>query len=398
MRNTLSLALLAALALAALPGAAAAAEETVLLWPEGAPGKVGDEATDKPLLWLYPAPKEGATGTAVVVCPGGGYGIHAVDHEGTQVARWLNSIGVSAYVLRYRLAPRYKHPAPMLDVQRAIQYVRANADKLGVSPKRIGVMGFSAGGHLASTAATHFAEPKPDSTDPVERVSSRPDFAVLAYPVITMIESFGHAGSKRNLLGENPDPELAKLMSSELQVTSKTPPTFLFHTAEDTGVPPENSMAFFAACRKNKVPVEMHIYQKGPHGVGLAPGDPTLSTWKERLHDWMRNSGFLADVKRGVIQGKITIDGNPLKWGQIRFVPENKAAPVAFAMVHNGNFSLDEAHGPTTGVNRVEVVAMGDIAPQPTVEDAITLHKDGALRANVKEGTNVMDFSLEMKK
>lgn len=368
------------------------AEELQPLWPNGAPGKVGDEPADKPGFWSYPAPKENNSGTAVVVCPGGGYGIHAVDHEGTQVARWLNSIGVSAYVLKYRLAPRYKHPAPLQDVQRAIQHIRANAETLGVSPKRIGVMGFSAGGHLASTCATHFANVEMDGKDPVAVVSSRPDFAVLCYPVISMTEPFGHSGSKRNLLGENADPELAKFLSSELQVTPQTPPTFLFHTGEDTGVPVENSLAFYAACRKHKVPAELHVYQFGPHGVGLAPSDLALSTWKDRLHHWLRNSNLLADVQRAAVKGKITLNGEPLKWAQVRFA-STPFQPVAFAMIRNGGYTIDAAHGPALGTNHVEVISMGDVAPGPTVVDSAALNTQGIV-VDVKAGANVFDIDL----
>uniref|UniRef100_A0A7C2NVY8 Alpha/beta hydrolase n=1 Tax=Schlesneria paludicola TaxID=360056 RepID=A0A7C2NVY8_9PLAN len=370
-----------------------AADEKVLLWPQGAPGKQGDEDVDKAWLWVYPAAREKANGTAIVVCPGGGYGALAVDHEGTQIARWLNSIGVSAYVLKYRLGPRYRHPAPMQDVQRALQYVRSNAAANGIAPNRIGVMGFSAGGHLASTAATHVLDADPNAADPVAKVSSRPDFAVLAYPVISMTEPWGHAGSKRNLLGENPDPDLAKLMSNEQQVSPQTPPTFLFHTAEDTGVPVENSLAFFAACRKHKVPAELHVYQFGPHGVGLAPGDPALSTWKERLHDWLRNSGFLADVQRAEVSGKITVAGEPVKWGQVRFTPASVHAPIAFAMVRNGAFKVDAAHGPVVGQNTVEVVTMGDIVPHPTVSDA-AVKKSPTLRVEITAGTQTLELTL----
>jgi len=370
-----------------------AADEKVLLWPQGAPGKQGDEDVDKAWLWVYPAAREKANGTAIVVCPGGGYGALAVDHEGTQIARWLNSIGVSAYVLKYRLGPRYRHPAPMQDVQRALQYVRSNAAANGIAPNRIGVMGFSAGGHLASTAATHVLDADPNAADPVAKVSSRPDFAVLAYPVISMTEPWGHAGSKRNLLGENPDPDLAKLMSNEQQVSPQTPPTFLFHTAEDTGVPVENSLAFFAACRKHKVPAELHVYQFGPHGVGLAPGDPALSTWKERLHDWLRNSGFLADVQRAEVSGKITVAGEPVKWGQVRFTPASVHAPIAFAMVRNGAFKVDAAHGPVVGQNTVEVVTMGDIVPHPTVSDA-AVKKSPTLRVEITAGPQTLELTL----
>ncbi|OYW24801.1 MAG: hypothetical protein B7Z55_01155 [Planctomycetales bacterium 12-60-4] len=372
----------------------ALAEETVLLWPDGAPGAVGDEDADKPWLWPYPAPQGQSSGTAVVVCPGGGYGGLAVDHEGAQVARWFNSIGVSAFVLKYRLGQRYQHPAPMQDVQRAMQYVRANADKYGVKPHRIGVMGFSAGGHLASTCATHFLEAKPDAANPIERVGSRPDFAILAYPVITMTESWGHGGSRRNLLGDKPDPELAKSLSNDQMVTAQTPPTFLFHTTEDTGVPVENSLAFFAACRKHKIPVEMHIYQFGPHGVGLAPGDPALSTWKERLHDWLRNSGLLADARRAAASGMIRVNGEPLTRGQIAFHPQNAFAPIAMAMVRNGSYKLDANHGPIIGDNRVTLVPLGDIALGPPVKHAFTMPEATPLSVHVVEGTNEFDFDL----
>lgn len=379
------------------PLSAADEPATILLWPDGAPGKVGDDETDKPLLWYYPAPQDKACGTAVVVCPGGGYGALAVDHEGAQVARWFNSFGVTAFVLKYRLAPRYRHPAPMDDVQRALQYVRSNAGKYEIAPHRIGVMGFSAGGHLASTAATKHLAAQADNPDPVRRVSSRPDFAVLCYPVITMSEPWGHGGSKNNLLGKDAPPALAKLMSSDKQVSDQTPPTFLFHTAEDSGVPVENSLSFYAAMRKHKVPGEMHIYQFGPHGVGLAPGDPALSTWKERLHDWLRNSGFLADVKRAAVKGQIRVNGQPLKWGQVRFTPRGAPEkPVAFAMIRNGNFSLGAGQGPVTGENTVTVHTMGDVVPHPTVADATVVASTarGQITFDVREANNEMTLEL----
>ena len=371
------------------------AEETVLLWPDGVPGAVGTEDVDQPSLWIYPAEKGKANGAGVVVCPGGGYGILAVDHEGTQVAKFLNRLGVSAFVLKYRLAPRYHHPSPMQDVQRAMQYVRSHAKEFHLAPHRIGVMGFSAGGHLASTAATHFVEAKPDAKDPIDRVSSRPDFAVLCYPVITMTQEFGHAGSKRNLLGENPSEELSALMSNELQVTDQTPPTFLFHTGEDTGVPVENSIAFFMACRKRKVPAEMHIYQFGPHGVGLAPGDAALNTWKDRLADWLRNSGFLTDAPRTSVGGKVTLNGEPIKWGQIGFIPNDSNLPSAFAMIHNGKYQISKERGPAVGDYVVDVIDMGDIIAQPTVEDSREVTPKGAIVLRVTEEPATLDLDLK---
>jgi acetyl esterase/lipase len=265
----------------------------LLLYPEGTPGAVGTEAVDKPKITLYPAPAATATGTAVVVCPGGGYAVVAADHEGRQVAEWLNSFGVSAFVLQYRLGPRYHHPAPLQDAQRAIRIVRAHAAEWGVDPGRVGILGFSAGGHLASTAATHFDGGRPDDADPVERQGSRPDFAVLLYPVISLVDPVAHAGSRRNLLGDDPDPVLVDLLSNDKQVTSDTPPTFLFHTADDPAVPVANSLLFFEALHKAGVPAELHVFAHGRHGVGLAPTDPALSQWPKLCELWMKGRELL---------------------------------------------------------------------------------------------------------
>ena len=264
-----------------------------LLWPQGAPGALGSEPVDRPKITVYRAPTETATGAAVVVCPGGGYEVLAADHEGKQVAEWLNSLGVSAFVLQYRLGPRYGHPAPLRDAQRALRMVRARAAEWGVEPGRIGILGFSAGGHLASSAATHFDDGDAEAADLVERVSSRPDFAVLCYPVISMRAGVVHPGSRRNLLGEDPDPRLVWKMSSELQVTPRTPPTFLFHTDDDPVVPVENSLLFFQAMKRAGVPGELHVFAHGRHGVGLAPDDPILSQWPRLCAQWMEGLGLL---------------------------------------------------------------------------------------------------------
>ena len=270
----------------------ASPETPIILWPVGAPGAVGQAPTDIPTLTPYLAPKDKATGAAIVVCPGGGYQ-HLADHEGGPVAEWLNSVGVTAFVLKYRLGPTYHHPSQMLDAARAIRTVRARAREWGLDPQRIGILGFSAGGHLAATAGTHFTAGQAEATDPVERVSSRPDLMILIYPVITMRDST-HGGSKLNLLGKDPPPELLTLLSNEEQVTKETPPTFLVHTMTDTTVPVENSMMFAAALRKAGVPFEFHLYERGPHGFGLAPGDPILSSWPGRCADWLRVHGFAA--------------------------------------------------------------------------------------------------------
>ena len=264
----------------------------VLLWEHGAPGALGTADTDKPSLTVYSASRR-ASGTAVVVAPGGGYGNLAMDHEGRQVAAFFNSMGVSAFVLKYRLGPRYHHPIELEDAQRAIRMVRARAQELGVLPDRIGMMGFSAGGHLASTVATHFDSGKADAADPIDRANSRPDFLILGYPVISSDPAIAHAGSFRNLLGDNPDPKLLEDLSNDLRVTAQTPPTFLFHTNADTGVPAENSVRFYLALRRAKVPAEMHIFENGPHGVGLSLDDPALSLWPTLLTNWLRGRGLL---------------------------------------------------------------------------------------------------------
>jgi acetyl esterase/lipase len=266
------------------------------LWPGDAPLAQGSAPADVPTISLYQPPADRATGAAIVVCPGGGYGVLA-DHEGHTVAQWLNSLGITAAVLKYRLGPKYHHPAMLNDAARAIRTLRARAAEWKLDPNRIGIMGFSAGGHLASTAATHFDDGNAQSSDPIERVSSRPDVAILCYAVITLTEPYLHKGSRTNLLGQNPDPELIELLSNEKQVTPKTPPTFLFHTADDAGVPVENTLMFAAACRKNKVPVELHVYETGRHGVGLAQDIPALKSWPQMLADWLRGRGFLNQTK-----------------------------------------------------------------------------------------------------
>jgi acetyl esterase/lipase len=294
-RGVWQLGLLLAIAVATAGSASADDQPKVeLLWPQGAPGAKGDAPNDKPALNIWLPPAEKGVGSGVVVCPGGGYGGLALDHEGVQVARWLNSLGVAAFVLEYRHHGKgYEHPAPLDDAQRALRTVRARASEFKVDPNKIGVLGFSAGGHLASTLATHFDKGQPDAADPIGRASCRPDFAILIYPVISLSAPYTHGGSKINLLGANPDPKLVESLSNDTQVTSETPPTFLVHTTEDTGVPPENSIAFYLALHKAKVPAELHIYEKGPHGRGLGTNDPGLKNWPGACADWLRIHGFL---------------------------------------------------------------------------------------------------------
>jgi len=269
------------------------AAHEILLWPEGAPGAIGTEAADVPLIVRHSPKKGKRNGCAVIVCPGGGYGGLADTYEGHDVAEWFNTFGVTGFVLRYRHAPRYKHPAPLSDIQRAMRIVRARAAEWGVDPQRTGVMGFSAGGHLASTAGTRFDEGNKNATDPIERAGCRPNFLVLAYPVISLVSEYAHVGSRRNLLGKSPEAALVESLSSERQVTANTPPTFLFHTTDDQAVPSENSVLFYLALRKAGVPAEMHIYEPGQHGVGLAMEHPVLSSWPALLRKWMQHRKLL---------------------------------------------------------------------------------------------------------
>ena len=229
-----------------------------------------------------------------MVCPGGGYGGLA-PHEGRDYALWLNDHGVTAFVLKYRLGSGgYRHPAMLNDAARALRMVRARAADWKIDPRRVGIMGSSAGGHLASTLLTHFDAGNPDGEDPIERQSSRPDIGILCYPVITMGERT-HQGSKNNLLGKDPSPELVNLLSNELQATKETAPCFLFHTYEDTAVPVENSLAFAAALRKAGVPFDLHVYQKGRHGIGLGDKPPFthVHLWANDLLFWLKEQGFV---------------------------------------------------------------------------------------------------------
>jgi len=268
--------------------------QTFLLWEKGAPGAQGDRDEDKPSLTYYSPISPSKSGTAVIVAPGGSYQFLASNHEGRQVANWLNALGVTAFVLKYRVGPKYHHPIELGDAQRAIRIVRSRAKDFSVAPDRIGIMGFSAGGHLASTAATHFDSGNSEAADPIDRAGCRPDFAILAYPVISMSAPYAHQASAKNLLGENASANLREELSTELDVTPQNPPTFLFSTTADTVVPPENSVAFYLALRKADVPAELHIFEKGPHGVGLDLDDPLAGEWPTLLKNWLRSRGLLS--------------------------------------------------------------------------------------------------------
>jgi len=282
---------------------------TLPLWPNGIPGSIRDasyvevstvtdgvitrwiKVTDPSITVCLPA-KEKATGTAVLICPGGGYGALAFGHEGTDIAKWLNDNGIAGIILKYRLPSdlimKDKSVGPLQDAQEAMRTIRRNAKAWNINPRKIGVIGFSAGGHLASTISTHYAEKVYES----DTTSARPDFSLLLYPVITMDASFTHAGSKRNLIGENPSEEAIKRFSNERRITEKTPPAFLVHSADDKSVPVKNSIVYYKRLVKYNIPSELHIFQKGGHGYGLAVNRETQSAWPELCLRWLKASGF----------------------------------------------------------------------------------------------------------
>lgn len=262
--------------------------ETLLLWPDGAPGALGSSEEDCPAITPYLV--EGKGNAAVIICPGGGYCMRAY-HEGEPVANWLNTLGISAFVLRYRVAP-YQYPSALLDAQQALRTIRYRSEEFGLDPGRVGILGFSAGGHLASAAGVLYDHGKEEAPESLDRESSRPDLLILCYPVISMTDGVTHQGSKNNLLGETPDAALVNRLSSEKQVTADTPPAFIWHTSDDGAVPVENSLAFAAALSRYKVPYDLHVYTHGEHGIGLGEEEPHTRTWTDACASWLRLQGF----------------------------------------------------------------------------------------------------------
>lgn len=277
------------------------------LWPDGIPNSRESDQTEiidqddytwieqvnEPTLEVFLPPKRIATGQGVVICPGGGYRGVAYDIEGTEIAKFLNTKGIAGFVLKYRMPGAesvvVRNEAPLQDAKRALRTVRANAEQWNLSEDKIGVMGFSAGGHLASTLGTHYDhEDTFEPLDHIDSLNARPDFMILVYPVITMKDSYTHQGSKNNLLGENPDEKMIEYYSNETQITPKTPPTFLVHASDDEGVPVENSLMFYQALKENGVSAEMHIYPEGGHGFNLGLGRGHLEDWTDRLYDWLQ--------------------------------------------------------------------------------------------------------------
>jgi acetyl esterase/lipase len=298
--RSLVFAFLSALSLGALR---AADNPVIPLWPEGVPGLKADATPEKvdathasnvhhPSLTVFRAPADKANGTGVIICPGGSYTSLSIANEGSLIAERLNAIGVTAFVLRYRLK-EYGHPAPLQDVLRAVRLIRSQAADFGLKPDRIGVLGASAGGHLAASAGTLFDAPEGRTGAELDKVSGRPDFLVLLYPVITMQDPYAHAGSRKNLIGATPALELATHLSLELQVTKDTPPTFIVQAEDDRTVPVENSLMFYQALHKAGVPAELHLFPKGGHGFGMKKEIGEAATWPDRCEEWLRANGWL---------------------------------------------------------------------------------------------------------
>jgi acetyl esterase/lipase len=264
-----------------------------LLWPDCAPGALGEAEADKPTITIFLPEGDAKARTAAVILPGGGYGNCSMEKEGFRPALWFNSLGIAAFVVRYRTnnstGMGYKHPSPIQDARRAIRIVRSRAAEFGIDAAKVGLMGYSAGGHLASSVATHYNDDIENSKDDLAGAArTRPDFLMLIYPVITMKEPYAHLGSRKNLLGEFPPARLFDEWSNEKKVTDDTPPTFLVSTSEDKSVPSENAIEFYLALRKWRVPAELHVYEKGPHGFGMNPGFGAASSWPDRLAEWLR--------------------------------------------------------------------------------------------------------------
>lgn len=272
------------------------------LWPEGVPGQKAAEETEvfddgrysnvhEPTLTYHAPAVDRPTRTAVIVCPGGGYRLLSFAREGLQYARWLNQQGITVFILKSRLK-EYGHPHPLRDVLRAMRYVRSHAAEYGIDADRIGVMGSSAGGHLAASASTLYGHPDGRTGAEIDEVNARPDFAILMYPVISMVDGVAHEGSRHNLIGESPSPELFNLMSLEKQVTAQTPPTLIIHTQDDAAVPVTNALHYYAAMTAADVPGELYVFQSGPHGMAMKPGLGTASDWPDRAAEWLRDRGL----------------------------------------------------------------------------------------------------------
>lgn len=375
------------------PPASAAEPETVdrrvePLWPDGAPEAKGSEPADIPAISIM-TPDGPRSGAAVIVCPGGGYWVHAIDHEGRQVGHWLNSLGVTAFVLQYRLKDRYEPRHAFMDAQRALRYVRHHADRFDIDPHRLGILGFSAGGHLASATSVNFDPGNPNADDPVNRHSSRPDFAILCYAAPGPTTQWGE---------EKP--------FGRRKPTADTPPTFLWVTQRDRFA--AEGVEYYQLLHEADVEAELHVFGGwGPHGTGLAPGEPTIGHWPDLAADWMRKTGLLTDQPRLKVTGRITLDGQPLNRGWITFIPTGEGAQfrpiVATHISHNddGRYELPAADGPVPGSYRVEIRRTARSFDTTPSIDRAELYKhatpdaDQPLRARIEPDTdNQIDFTI----
>ena len=334
------------------------------LWPDGAPDALGDRDIDRPQITVHLPPSDAATGAGVIVNPGGGYRILASDHEGLQVARWLNRRGIAAFVLRYRVGERYHSSVSLKDGLRAVRLARHRAAEFGIAEDRLGMLGFSAGGHLAVAVGTQWDRGDADAADPVERESSRPDFLVPVYAVTNGI-----------LRGRKAD----EYTPADVNVNAETPPAFLVHTHEDAIVPARQSTLFYDALQRAGVQAELHIYGYGEHGVGLAPGDTDVRAWPELLANWLRRSGFLTGKQRQALTGRVTLDGAPMGMAWITLEPLDRNAPAARARASKGDdgrFSIPASHGVVPGPHRVTVHHVSEQHPHVntgayTLDDAV---------------------------
>jgi len=380
MRHRPTVILLTSVIVLAAQHELAAARKIVPLWPGGAPQAKGDASSDTPELIYYPVTKAKPNGAAMIVCPGGGYGMHAIDHEGAHVASWLNTFGVTAYILKYRLRP-YSPAVSLLDAQRAVRYVRHNAKELGIDPNRIGIMGFSAGGHLSATLCTNYDSGVSPAQDPIDQTSCRPDFAMLIYPAYLV-------DPRRNDLPERKS------------VDKNTPPVFISCTSADRYAP--SSVAYYSDCLKAHVDAELHMFGGwGPHGLGLAPGDPAVSLWPKLAQNWLRKQGLLTNAKRvKSVSGTVTISGKPIFRGWIRFTPIDDAnKPVAvgyFGSRSGGKYNLSSTTLPCAGEYQAEVIELATADEEyPTLDEAIKF--DGKVTRTVifDAGDNIYDIDLK---
>ena len=335
------------------------------LWPGRAPGAIGDGIVDRPQLTAHLPPSGSACGTGVIVCPGGGYRTLAADHEGLQVAQWLNRRGIAAFVLRYRLGERYHSDVSLLDGLRAVRLVRHRAAEFGIAEQRIGLLGFSAGGHVTVAVGTGWDAGDPNAGDAIEQASSRPDFLVPVYAVTNGV-----------VRGRKAD----EYTPTDVRVNARTPPTFLVHSHEDTIVPGNQSTLFYDALLKAGVPAELHIYGFGEHGMGLGSGDPDFRGWPDLLMNWLRRHGLLTAAERCRVVGRVTRNGKAFGAAWVTFTPLEDTTPAAAARASRGEdgaFNIPASHGVVPGPHRVEVRHISEQHP-PAKTGAYTL--DGAKR------------------